>query len=315
MAVIPLTFRDLLCSLLLLLKVTVVLFWLGLSTPQDFIGSSLILSNLLLIDRLATPVDPRMDSNALLCLIFGGRVMQALCFFLLSIFSRSLLAYCAVFPGLAQFLRPAALAGLLCALVPHRRRLDDHWAACDDRGVPGIAPWSRARRHPAPADALAFSAYRHLLLLYGESAFPLFLSGFSLSLSLLILLLQSTITLLLTPCSLEAPNVFAVRSTVLALLALLLQADWDPSVVGSRRFMICLPGLLFLPLSIFWIFALLFVFIPLLDEMYSLASGCKEGRVAKPPPSPQQHHHYGGGHVYPYRTVVMVRGPMLDYCL
>jgi len=89
MAVIPLTFRDLLCSLLLLLKVTVVLFWLGLSTPQDFIGSSLILSNLLLIDRLATPVDPRMDSNALLCLIFGGRVMQALCFFLLSIFSRS----------------------------------------------------------------------------------------------------------------------------------------------------------------------------------------------------------------------------------
>ena len=290
-----------------------------LAGPQHATGFHWQLSHPLEPAAYRPACDPRGSSHGLECAAVphlwracdAGIVLFSP-FDLLSFF---LLAYCAVFPGLAQFLRPAALAGLLCALVPHRRRLDDHWAACDDRGVPGIAPWSRARRHPAPADALAFSAYRHLLLLYGESAFPLFLSGFSLSLSLLILLLQSTITLLLTPCSLETPNVFAVRSTVLALLALLLQADWDPSVVGSRRFMICLPGLLFLPLSIFWIFALLFVFIPLLDEMCSLASGCKEGRVAKPPPSPQQHHHYGGGHVYPYRTVVMVRGPMLDYCL
>jgi len=159
-----------------------------LAGPQHATGFHWQLSHPLEPAAYRPACDPRGSSHGLECAAVphlwracdAGIVLFSP-FDLLSFF---LLAYCAVFPGLAQFLRPAALAGLLCALVPHRRRLDDHWAACDDRGVPGIAPWSRARRHPAPADALAFSAYRHLLLLYGESAFPLFLSGFSLSLSL-----------------------------------------------------------------------------------------------------------------------------------
>jgi len=54
MALIALSYRDLLCCVVLLLKLGLVLFWLGITQPQDFIGSSLILSNMLLIDRLAT---------------------------------------------------------------------------------------------------------------------------------------------------------------------------------------------------------------------------------------------------------------------
>jgi len=78
MAIIRLSLRDLLCSIVLLLKMLLVLCWLGITQPADFVGSCLILSNMLLIDRLATPVDPRLDSNALLCLVFGARVFQVL---------------------------------------------------------------------------------------------------------------------------------------------------------------------------------------------------------------------------------------------
>ena len=96
-------------------------------------------------------------------------------------------------------------------------------------------------------------------------------------------------------------NVFCVRATVLALLALLLHADWDPSIVGPRHFLICLPGLLFLPLGVFWIFALLFVFIPLVDEVCTLT---RAG---------------GGVHTQSYHrlrtTAAVVRMPMLDYDL
>ncbi len=85
MALIALSYRDLLCCVVLLLKLGLVLFWLGITQPQDFIGSSLILSNMLLIDRLATPVDPRLDSNALLCLVFAGRILQVFFILLLCI--------------------------------------------------------------------------------------------------------------------------------------------------------------------------------------------------------------------------------------
>jgi len=81
MALIALSYRDLLCCVVLLLKLGLVLFWLGITQPQDFIGSSLILSNMLLIDRLATPVDPRLDSNALLCLVFAGRILQVFLYY------------------------------------------------------------------------------------------------------------------------------------------------------------------------------------------------------------------------------------------
>lgn len=102
--------------------------------------------------------------------------------------------------------------------------------------------------------------------------------------------MQAGLTLLLVPAEVEPLSVYSVRATVVTLLALLLHCDWDAGVIGPRRFLICLPGLLFLQIGVFWIFALLFVFLPFVDEIYYLS---REQGTVIPKPGPTRHvHHY-----------------------